>query len=257
MSKQNGKVYLIGAGPGDLDLLTLRAVRMIGQADLILIDDLVNAEITQFAKPEATLRNVGKRGGSKSTPQREIHELMIRAARSGLCVARVKGGDPFVFGRGGEELNILRKAGIEVAVANGITAGLAAPAALGIPVTHREHAHSITFITGHEAANDSINWNAIAKSGSTLVIYMGIKNINFIVEQLINGGLPANTPAAAIQHATLPEERSVLTTLLELPTSVIAENIGSPAILVIGEVVNLANSESVSEFVHLFPLEVS
>lgn len=235
-----GRVYLIGAGPGDVELLTLKAVRALGCAHVALIDELVNREVLQFLCPGARVIEVGKRGGCRSTPQAFIERQMVRLARRGCVVARVKGGDPFVFGRGGEELAALRAAGIEVEVVNGITAGIGVPAALGIAVTHRDYSRGVTFITGHTRKSGEINWEALARSGTTLVIYMGMANLAEITTRLIGAGLPANTPAAAIQHGTLPQQREVISTLEALPEAVRRASLGSPAVVVIGEVVNLA-----------------
>ncbi|MBI4195141.1 MAG: uroporphyrinogen-III C-methyltransferase [Betaproteobacteria bacterium] len=235
-----GKVYLIGAGPGDLELLTLKAVRALAQADVALVDDLVNREVLQFLSPHARVMEVGKRGGRRATSQAFIERQMVQFARHGLCVARVKGGDPFVFGRGGEEVEALRKAGIEVEVVNGITAGIGVPAALGIPLTHRAYSHGVTFITGHVKEGGEMNWEALAHSGTTLVIYMGIAHLHEITARLVTAGLPAHTPAAAIQHGTLPSQREAISALDGLPEAVRRAGLGSPAIVVIGEVVNLA-----------------
>lgn len=235
-----GKVYLIGAGPGDVELLTLKAVQALARADVALIDDLVNRELLQFLRPHTRVIDVGKRGGCRATPQAFIERQMVQFARQGSCVARVKGGDPFVFGRGGEEVETLRKAGIEVEVVNGITAGIGVPAALGIPVTHRAYSRGVTFITGHAKQGGEIDWEALARSGTTLVIYMGMTHLTEITARLMAAGLPARMPAAAIQHGTLPSQREVISTLDGLPEAVRRAGLGSPAIVVIGEVVNLA-----------------
>ncbi len=255
--KKHGTVYLIGVGPGDLELLTLRAVRMIGEADLLLLDHLVNQEVVKFAKPGATVAYVGKHVGCPSISQAQIHDHMVAAARSGLLVARLKGGDPFIFGRGGEELAIMMEAGIEVCVANGISAGIAAPACLGIPLSHRDYAHSVTFITGHNAGSEHLDWAGLAKVGGTLVVYMGIKNVETIVENLLEHGLCGETLAAVIERATLPDERTIVTTLKNLPTTVRKEEIESPAILVIGRVVEFASLSKRSIEAAPVPLEIA
>ncbi len=234
------RVYLIGAGPGSLDLLTLGAVRAIGLADAILLDDLVNPEVLQFAKPGAQIIHVGKRGGCRSTPQAFIHKQMIALAHAGRVVARIKGGDPFMFGRGGEELQALQQAGIAVSVISGITSGMAAPATLNIPLTHRDCTHGVTFITGHTQGNDEPNWQALAASGTTLVIYMGMTNLAHIVQKLVLHGLAPDTPAAAIQSGTLVQQRQVVSTLGHIANRVVLESMASPAIVVIGEVVRFA-----------------
>jgi uroporphyrin-III C-methyltransferase len=238
MSK--GKVFIIGAGPGDLDLLTFRAVRMIKQADVLMLDDLVNPAIVSLAKPEARVIHVGKRAGLKSITQEAIHQEMTRLAQAGMCVARIKGGDPFVFGRGGEELTKLLEEGIEVSTANGISAGLAAPVVLGIPLSHRDYAHSITFVTGHDGDNDHINWRALALSGGTIVVFMGIRRVDSIVTNLLKNGLSRTTPAAVVERATLPEERGTICKLADLPEVIKREEYSSPAILVIGKVIELS-----------------
>jgi uroporphyrin-III C-methyltransferase len=237
-SGKHGKVWMIGAGPGDPELLTLKAARALSEADVVLVDDLVDRRALAHARLGARIVEVGKRGGCKSTPQAFIEKLMVRLARRGAIVARLKGGDPFVFGRGGEELVALRKAGIEVEVVSGITAGIAVPAALGIPVTHRGLARGAIFVTGHAAGVDEPNWEQLARCGLTLVVYMGVARLASISTRLQEGGLPGNTPAAVIQNGTLPDERSSLSTLAELPSA--AQDFGSPAIVVIGAVARLA-----------------
>jgi uroporphyrin-III C-methyltransferase len=236
-------VFLIGAGPGDPELLTLKAVRALGEAEVVLLDDLVNRELLRFVPAAARVIEVGKRGGCRSTPQRFIERLMVRLARTGRTVARVKGGDPFVFGRGGEEVEALRAAGIAVQVVGGLTAGIAAPAALGIPVTHRDFNHGVTLVTGHTRDGREPDWRALAKTGTTLVIYMGMANLAQICARLIEAGLPVGTPAAAIQNGTLATQRSVVTTLEQLPAAVGREQLGSPAIVVVGEVAGCAQAQ--------------
>ena len=241
--KGEGKVYLIGAGPGDPELLTLKAARALFEADVVLVDDLVDRRVLAHARPDARIVEVGKRGGCRinsraSTPQAFIEKLMVRLAQRGALVARLKGGDPFVFGRGGEELVALREAGIEVEVVSGITAGIAVPAALGIPVTHRGLARGAIFVTGHAAGADEPEWEQLARCGLTLVIYMGIARLASISTRLQAGGLPGDTPAAVIQNGTLSNERSSVMTLAELPVA--ERDFSSPAIVVIGAVARLA-----------------
>lgn len=229
-------VWLVGAGPGDPELLTLKAVRVIGEADVALVDDLVNPAVLAHLRPGARVIHVGKRGGCKSTPQAFIEKLLVAEAQAGHTVVRLKGGDPFVFGRGGEETAALDKAGIRWEVISGITAGIAAPAAAGIPVTHRDAGRGVAFITGHTRNGAAVDWEALARSGLTLVVYMGIARCEEIVTGLRDGGLRADMPAAVIQHATLPQQRVLATTLSRLSADITANGIGSPAILVIGEV---------------------
>jgi uroporphyrin-III C-methyltransferase len=247
MHVMNGKVYLIGAGPGDVELLTLKAVRALGEADVVLIDDLVNREVLQFTKTNARVIEVGKRGGCRSTPQAFIERKMLQLACEGLTVARVKGGDPYVFGRGGEEVETLTRAGIVVEVVNGITAGLGVPAALGIPVTHREFCRGVTFVTGHTAqSGDEPNWHALASSGTTLVIYMGLNNLAGIVAGLRGAGMSASMPVAVVQNGTLPTQRSVVSQLDQIAADVAREELASPALVVVGEVVKFAKHSQIS-----------
>jgi uroporphyrin-III C-methyltransferase len=246
-TKSSGKVWLIGAGPGDAELLTLKAVRALAEADVVLIDDLVNREVLVHVRPMARVIEVGKRGGCKSTPQAFIEKLMVRLAKTGATVVRLKGGDPFMFGRGGEEMLALRAAGIDHEVVPGITSGMAVPASIGIPVTHRECSRGVTFVTGHSAVSEP-NWSALAQSGTTLVIYMGVGNLPRIQPALLAAGMPASLPACAIQNGTRRDARQVVSTLGTLHGDVVNAGIGSPAIIVIGEVVSLANAKTWVDF---------
>ena len=245
-SARPGKVWLIGAGPGDPELLTLKAVRALAQADVILLDDLVDDAVLAHARPGARVVRVGKRGGCKSTPQAFIGRLMLRSARAGHTVARVKGGDPFVFGRGGEEMLALRAAGIEVEIVSGVTAGIAAPAALGIPVTHRDVARGVTFITGHTHDGTPPNWRALAAGGTTLVIYMGMHHLAQICAGLLTGGMRADMPAAVIESGTRATQRQVVSTLGALAADAARTGLASPAVIVIGAVAALAHSAASS-----------
>ncbi len=236
-----GTVALVGAGPGDPELLTLKAVKAISAATVLLVDDLVSEGVLAHASPRARIVHVGKRGGCKSTPQAFIEKLMLMAAQEGEMVVRLKGGDPFIFGRGGEEVEHLRAAGIEVQVVNGITSGLAGLTSLGVPLTHREHAHGVVFVTGHAKPGDAgTDWQALAATARdarlTLVIYMGVSSAAQIEQDLLTG-LPADTPLAVIQHATLPQQRHALTTLGQLSATIEREGLGSPAVIVVGDVV--------------------
>lgn len=242
---KTGKVTLIGAGPGDPELLTLKAVRTLAEADVVLVDDLVNREILHHA-PQARVVEVGKRGGCKSTPQHFINRMMIVLAQQGQRVARLKGGDPFLFGRGGEEMLALRAAGIEVDIIPGITSGTAVPASIGIPVTHREHTHGVTFVTGHTRDGASPNWRALVEGDTTLVIYMGLKHLPEIVTGLLDAGLASDTPAAVIQQGTLPQQQQVVTHIAHLPLAVKQHGIVSPALIVVGKVVSLAHIEQLA-----------
>ena len=241
MSSAVGKVYLVGAGPGDPELLTIKAVRALGHASVVMIDDLVDRRVLEFA-PTARVINVGKRGGCKSTPQEFIERLMVRLASRGSIVARVKGGDPFVFGRGGEEALALARAGIECEVIPGITAGIGVPSALGIPVTHRGLTSGVTFVTGHTREGSGPDWAALARTGTTLVIYMGMQKVASITAALQSAGMPASTLAAAIQNGTTALQRQVIATLATLASASAAAQLGSPALIVIGDVVGLARA---------------
>ncbi len=241
-----GRCTLVGAGPGDPELLTLKAVKAIARATVLLVDDLVNDEVLAHASPTARIVHVGKRGGCKSTPQAFIDKLMITAVQEGEQVVRLKGGDPFIFGRGGEEVEHLRAAGIDVEVVNGITSGLAALSSLGAPLTHREHAHGVVFVTGHAKPGDSgTDWAQLAATARqaklTLVIYMGVSSLERISQGLLQG-LPAHTPVAIVQRASLPTQREALTTLGKLVHTVQCEQLQSPSIIVVGDVVQGARA---------------
>lgn len=242
----SGKVFLIGAGPGDPELITLKAVKALGLADVVLVDDLVNPEILAHC-PQARLVHVGKRGGCKSTPQHFINRMMVALAEQGETVARLKGGDPFLFGRGGEEMLALQSANVAYEVISGITSGIAVPASLGIPVTHREFTHGVTFITGHTQNNEAPNWQALVASKTTLVVYMGMTHLAEIVQALIAANMAADTPTIAIQNGTLATESFVSAPLSMLPMAVHQAGLASPAILVIGEVASLARSQNLSQ----------
>lgn len=236
-----GKVTLVGAGPGDPELLTLKALKAIQSATLLLVDDLVSREVVAHAPKTARVVYVGKRGGCKSTPQAFIEKLMLMAAREGESVVRLKGGDPFIFGRGGEEVEHLRAAGVQVEVINGITSGLAAATALGVPLTHRDHAQGVIFITGHaQKGAEAPDWKALAATAHqarlTLVIYMGVSSAARIEQDLL-GGLPADTPVAIVQRASLPDQRHAVTTLGALAATVESEGLASPSVIVVGDVV--------------------
>lgn len=231
----NAKVWLIGAGPGDPELLTLKAARALREADVVLIDDLVNPEVLAHC-PAARVIAVGKRGGCRSTPQAFIQRLMLRYARQGRCVARLKGGDPCIFGRGGEEAAWLQAHGIETELVNGITAGLAGATQCGISLTLRGVSRGVTLVTAHTQDDSPLNWQALAQSGTTLVVYMGVSKLEEIQQGLLEGGLPAQTPIAMIENASLPQQREQRCTLGQLTGAANRFKLNSPAILVIGEV---------------------
>ncbi|MBL8380263.1 MAG: uroporphyrinogen-III C-methyltransferase [Burkholderiales bacterium] len=232
-----GKVWLVGAGPGDPELLTLKAARIIAAADVILIDALVNRAVLAHARADVRVIDTGKRGGCKSTPQDFIERLMVREAQAGHTVVRLKGGDPFLFGRGGEEWRAALEAGLDIEAVPGITSALAATATLGVPATDRNACPGVAFVTGHrrDGATEP-DWAALARSGLTLMIYMGVANVEHICERLVAGGLGPATPALAISAATLPQQKSVTATLSTLAETVRRGGIASPAMLVIGEV---------------------
>jgi uroporphyrin-III C-methyltransferase len=235
-------VVLCGAGPGDPELLTLKAHQRLLAAEVVLSDDLVDARVLALLRPETRLLRVGKRGGCLSTDQRFIHELMVREARAGWRVLRLKGGDPFVFGRGAEEVDALRAAGLEVEIVSGLSAGIAGPAAVGIPVTDRRHTPGVALVTGHNGEGGlAPDWAALARSGLTLVVYMGLARCEHIVAQLLAGGLRPALPAAIVSAAHTPGQRHVFSTLAQLP-QVLRQDPGlaAPALLVIGEVVGWA-----------------
>ena len=240
-SYPTGRCTLVGAGPGDPELLTLKALKAIQAATVLLVDDLVSDAIVAHASPRARIVHVGKRGGCKSTPQAFIEKLMLMAVHEGENVVRLKGGDPFIFGRGGEEVEHLRTAGVQVEVINGITAGLAGLTSLGAPLTHREHAHGVVFITGHAKPGDAgTDWRQLAATARdaklTLVIYMGVSSAAAIQADLLTG-LPASTPVAIVQHASLPHQRHAVTTLGALHATLAREGLGSPSVIVVGDVV--------------------
>jgi uroporphyrin-III C-methyltransferase len=238
-AKGHGRVTLVGAGPGDVDLLTLKAVKAIQNAQVLLVDDLVNPDIAKLAPPTARVVWVGKRGGCKSTPQAFIEKLMVMAAKEGQNVVRLKGGDPFIFGRGGEEVQALQAEGIAVQVINGITSGLAAVTSLNVPLTHREHAHGVVFVTGHAKPGDGIDFAELAhtahKARLTLVIYMGVSGATGIQAELLKG-LPDSTPVAIIQNASLPTQRHAVSTLAALCDTIEREGLTSPSVIVVGDV---------------------
>ncbi|MET1077741.1 MAG: uroporphyrinogen-III C-methyltransferase [Pseudomonas sp.] len=231
----SAKVWLVGAGPGDPELLTLKAVRAMHQAQVVMIDDLVNPAVLEHC-PDARIIAVGKRGGCRSTPQAFIHRLMLRYARQGKVVVRLKGGDPCIFGRGSEEADWLKLHGIEVELVNGITAGLAGATQCGIPLTLRGVARGVTLVTAHTQDDSPVNWSALAQGGTTLVVYMGVAKLADIRDGLLAGGLPASTPVAMIENASLPQQRDCRSTLATMHGEALAFGLKSPAILIIGEV---------------------
>lgn len=239
---KHGKVILLGAGPGDLDLLTVKAIKALKLADVVVLDELANPQIADLA-PQAQLIRAGKRGGCKSTPQDFIQRLMRRYALQGKVVVRVKGGDVLLFGRAGEEIRYLQEAGICVEIINGISSGLAAAAALGISLTHREHCQGVTFVTAHAQDHSEPDWQALAQTGTTLVIYMGMSRIAQVVSGLLLH-LPAQTPVAVVQWASTLQERRLISRLDCLAQDAARAQMGSPAIILVGGAVGEARADS-------------
>ncbi len=237
-----GKVYLVGAGPGDPGLLTIKARDLLELAECVVYDALVNPDILRFANSGAELIGVGKRCGQLSWSQREINSLLVEKAQKHAVVVRLKGGDPFVFGRGGEEALTLAEAGIDWEVVPGVTAGSSVAAYAGIPVTHRGLSSSVTFVTGHEdltKPESSLRWQHLAKGVDTLVLFMGLAKLSEIAEQLIANGRDGNTPVAVIGQGTLAQQQTVVGSLCEIAEAVRLQPIKAPALIVIGEVVRL------------------
>lgn len=237
-----GKVYLVGAGPGDPGLITLKAKGLLECADVVIYDALVSPAILAMINPQAEQINAGKRRGKHSLFQEETTQLLIDKAQDNAIVVRLKGGDPFIFGRGGEEMEELVNAGISTEVVPGITSGIAAAAYSGIPLTHRLYSSSVTFVTGHEAAGKyrpQVNWSAIAHGSETIVIYMGIHNLSYIVEELSAAGLNLETPIALVRWGTRPEQEELIGTLETIVKQVEQTGFSAPAIAVIGQVVNM------------------
>ncbi len=234
-----GEVALIGAGPGDPELLTLKALSFLQQADVVLYDYLVSDEIMALVPSDTILVCVGKRAGHHSVPQEKTNQLLIDFAQQGYKVVRIKGGDPFMFGRGGEELEVLFDAGVKFQVIPGITAAAGATAYAGIPLTHRDYAQSALFVTGHlKAENDDMDWSTLARGNQTLVIYMGLMKSSYIQQQLVEHGRQANTPIAIIERGTQRSQKVFKGQLCDL--SQLAEQAQAPALIVVGEVVALS-----------------
>ncbi|WP_110927950.1 uroporphyrinogen-III C-methyltransferase [Bacillus massiliglaciei] len=235
------KVYIVGAGPGDPDLITVKGMKCIQEADVILYDRLVNKELLNYAKAGVELINCGKLPDFHLLQQETINRLLVKYAKKGYTVTRLKGGDPFVFGRGGEEAQILAANQVPFEVVPGITAGIAAPAYAGIPVTHREYSSSFAIVTGHNkhGKEDTIKWEALAKGIDTLAIYMGVKNLPYIRQELLKYGKNPETPAALIHWGTLNDQRTVVSTLGGLVETAEKEGIKNPSMILIGDVVSL------------------
>ena len=238
---QYGTVFLIGAGPGDPDLLTVKAQKIILKCEALVYDSLIPLELLELVPKSCQLYSVGKRRGHHSVPQSKTNAILLDLAKSCSCVVRLKGGDPFLFGRGAEEASYLHEKGIPVQVVPGVTSGIAAPAYVGIPITHRLAGSSVTFVTGHEGLDKkrpAVNWRSLAKSSDGIVIYMGVHNLKFISAELIAGGINPETSAAVIEQGTVIGQRYIKSSLIKLAERVQEENLNSPAIVVIGSVVN-------------------
>jgi len=247
--ERKGTVYLVGAGPGDPELITKKAERIIKEADVILYDRLVDRQISSIFPKSAELVDVGKESDYHKVPQRKINELMIDNAKKGKIVVRLKGGDPYVFGRGGEEAQELSARGVNVEVIPGISSAVAVPAYAGIPVTHRDYASSLTIITGHESGSNTIQWDVLASLNGTLVILMGVSNFRRNIETLVKFGRPLKTPVAIIEKGTTPQQKVIIGTLESIVKKAEKEGIKAPAVVVVGDVVNVrakANAQTTS-----------
>ncbi|MDP3738596.1 MAG: uroporphyrinogen-III C-methyltransferase [Hyphomonadaceae bacterium] len=245
-NRGSGRVALVGAGPGDPDLLTIKAARLIAEAEVIFTDRLVGKGVLELASPAAEIVPVGKSKGEHSVPQDEIHRRMIEAAKAGKRVVRLKGGDPFIFGRGGEEVEALRAAGIEVEVVPGISAALGVAAVTQIPLTHRDSAQAVTFVTGHAALGQEpdLDWRALARPNQTVVVYMGVGAADVIAARLVAAGRDPVTPVAVVENGTRPNEIAAFGALGDLPEIIQSNGIQGPALLIIGEVAALAKREA-------------
>ena len=255
MSETYGEVYLVGCGPGDPELITVKGMRLLKDADTIIYDRLINSRMLDFANPNAELINVGKSSKSTKLEQEKINQIIIEKAKLGKKVVRLKGGDPFLFGRGGEESEILSKHHIPFHVVPGVTSAIAAPSYAGIPVTHRKIASSVTFVSGNEdinKKNSNINWTAISNTGGTIVVLMGRSKLNKITHELINGGINPNTPAAIIRWGSEPHQKTITGTVANISLLADKQQLLPPVALVIGDVVNLRNELNWFETLPLF-----
>jgi uroporphyrin-III C-methyltransferase/precorrin-2 dehydrogenase/sirohydrochlorin ferrochelatase len=240
MQSDVGEVYLVGGGPGDPDLLTFRALRLMQQADVIVHDRLVSKEVLDLSRRDAERIYVGKERAKHAVPQEDINQLLVRLAKEGKRVCRLKGGDPFIFGRGGEEIDTLAEEGIPFQVVPGITAAAGASSYTGIPLTHRDYSQSVVFATGHlKDGTINLNWPALAQPNQTVVFYMGLVGISTICAKLIEHGMPADTPIALVQKATTPEQRLFTGDLASMPEVVERENIKAPTLIIVGNVIKL------------------
>jgi uroporphyrin-III C-methyltransferase/precorrin-2 dehydrogenase/sirohydrochlorin ferrochelatase len=238
-----GSVALVGAGPGDPGLLTLRGLRVLNEADVVLHDRLVSDEVLQLVRRDAQRIEVGKQAGNHHATQEQIHALMLQHAREGRRVVRLKGGDPFVFGRGGEELEVLRAHGIDYEVVPGITAALACAAYAGVPLTHRDHAQSVRLVTAHQKDSlTSLDWAALAQERQTLAVYMGVAGLDELASQLVAHGRAPSTPFAIIENGSRQNQRVITGMLAQLAERAVQHQVQSPALLIVGEVAALADA---------------
>ena len=246
----SGIVYLVGAGPGDPELITVKALRLIRSCKVLVHDALIPKEILEEANAECEIFYVGKRAGCKSFLQSEINSLLLKLSNEGKDIVRLKGGDPFVFSRGGEEVSFLEDNGISFEIVPGITSGIAASSYFGIPLTHRNGASSVTFVTGHETLEKkekSVNWKQLATTSDSLVIYMGIRNIEFIANELLDGGMNNKTKCAVVQEATLKNQKTLMTDLSNLARIITKNKIRPPAIVIIGKIVDFKVNNNITK----------
>jgi len=240
-----GTVYLVGAGPGDPELLTLRALRLIGEADVLVFDHLVSDAILSLVKPDAERIYAGKERGNHAVPQDDLNLMLVQLAKKNLRVVRLKGGDPYTFGRGGEEVETLKEHGVPFEVVPGITAAAGVAAFAGIPLTHRNYAQACVFVTGHlKDGSMNLDWPGLARRRQTVIIYMGLHGLPHLCEQLIAHGLPADWPAAIVQQGTTPNQRTVTGSLATLPELAVAAGLKASTLIIVGEVVRLQDKLS-------------
>ena len=247
---RTGKVWLVGAGPGDADLLTVKALRAINSADIIFYDQLVSEEICALFPKNTPALYVGKVKNNHSIPQEDLNQLLVNQAQLGLNVCRIKGGDPFVFGRGGEELLELRKAGVEAEVVPGITSASGCSTYADIPLTHRGLSQGCTFVTGHAEKSLDVNWNALAQLNHTLVFYMGLTRSSEISEKLLAGGLAADTPVAIIENGCRKNQRDIISDVASFAEAVVREKVQSPALIIVGQVVKMKEQLQVEAWIN-------
>lgn len=244
--KCKGSVFLVGAGPGDPELITVKGKRLLEECDALVYDYLVDKRLLEWIRSDCERHYVGKRAGFHALPQDEIEKLLVRLAETGKRVVRLKGGDPFIFGRGGEEALALKQAGIRYEVVPAVTAALGCAAYSGIPLTHREHSAAVTFISGHERPDkpdsELVNWEAHATAGGTLVLYMAMGRLEAITNRLIEAGRPASTPVSVVQWGTTSRQQSLQATLADVAKRVVESGLGAPAVVIIGEVAGLGET---------------